>query len=144
VATFCSIVEAELIANRAGIRDKPNSMLVKELLLRIRYHQLLGLAIAEPEVYKLLQSTQHTLRVIYASPNKSTDEEVHQREFDLFKDQENLTTDFMGLTLEVGLPQYFEHDLGRMLPMKPHAGKTLNANYKITYYSILLLIVRGL
>jgi hypothetical protein len=30
----------------------------------------------------------------------------------------------------MGLPEYFEHELGRILHRELHTGKTLNANYK--------------
>jgi hypothetical protein len=87
----------------AGIRDKPSSLQVRILLLGIAQCHLHGPAIPEAELCKLLQSIEDTLRMIYASSTKSSDEKVHQWEFDLVKDAENLAIDFMGLTLEVGL-----------------------------------------
>jgi hypothetical protein len=97
-AIFYSIMDALLMAYRSRILNKPTIYEVETLLGIISIMCRNVLAIDGRRVYELLQSVEHTFRIMYASPCKITDEKAHQPEYDLLKSSLRNAIDFMGLT----------------------------------------------
>jgi NACHT domain len=129
-AILYDILDAVLMAYRARIQPGPIFQDLSSLVWCVADGCSLKPAVTELALYELLQRIERTFRMICTSPDKSTDEEGTQWVYDLISGAGWAAIDFMGLTLELGLPEYFEHDLGRMLKKELHTGKTLSANYK--------------
>ncbi|KAF7512364.1 hypothetical protein GJ744_001932 [Endocarpon pusillum] len=86
-------------------------------------------------MYVLLQKIQRTLHRIYAPSDENTVEEAHEWEYNLLKTFDHFDPtfgiDFLGFTLEKGLSQYCEHELGGLLQEGPNiTGSHLRTDYK--------------
>lgn len=130
VEIFVRAIEIQLILLETGILTDSSWTLAAEIL---RGMANTSVAIPDVQMYELLQKVHDSLYRIYKSRRGSGASNADQWEYDSLTSTRRFNAiDFLGLTLEMGIRQYFEHEVGGMLQGESAGveGKHLKAGYK--------------